>query len=153
MWFISILMILLAPLPGVLAKYDPRLDGDYHNETTRLESSTCRKITWEGHTNGQSPLVEDCLEMLHVIADSTTWWNVLQTSARTIADHKSCHFTVQQHTDLLTFFRVNSWGVWEAVIKSIEQFAVDGRVEADGYWVCEGFDAVMNVPAYWSVHG
>ncbi|KAK4195986.1 family 18 putative glycoside hydrolase [Triangularia verruculosa] len=107
-----------------------------------LGRSHCGDSTFEDQTNGGSPLVSDCLQIIRNIEDDgrTDWIHqVAGKPHREILSFGSCQFGIEAtHIGLNIHFKVGGQDVIDIINDSVNRFGSSGRVAAKGVMGCTG---------------
>ncbi|KAK5656990.1 hypothetical protein OQA88_3513 [Cercophora sp. LCS_1] len=119
-------------------------------QTRKDHPEYCTNYTWTEKTTESSPLLEDCIMMMRTVQYGAKW-KVLSVDMRTIADHKTCHFGVQQNTRVTHPFRISHRDLLNLVNPALWRFQKDGRAGAEGYMKCEKNYAAGEISVFWSL--
>ncbi|KAK4176678.1 putative necrosis-inducing factor-domain-containing protein [Triangularia setosa] len=102
--------------------------------------SHCRISTFEDQTNGGSPLVSDCLQIIRNIeGDASTDWTHLVAGKphSEVLKFGSCRFGIEStYIGLNINFRVGGQDVIDIINDSAQKFGGGGRVAAKGVMEC-----------------
>lgn len=136
--------------PSPSTTYDVGSTHFWHGEEMY---GTCGRLWYtKNQTTENSPLVQDCLQLLHNIGKGGRWTTHTRAT-RELARYNTCHFSIKDVSSASAYFTfyVEMADIRHAIMSSIKQFSSGERVAAQGRFRCRGWAWLETAYHRWDV--